>query len=514
MWLTEACVPLTVTLFSSEHLPLNLSCIENGSLKRAPLDPQGHADCQVRFQRSPLDKIRLLTNKTFRFAATKTSSIIRSKLPQASQSTTVSTTTATNASLQPIRVRAQPQHQPLHPLAYLKQSRSQTYLWFSSTPRTFATSTAKSTVRYDRSKFPTSRVSKTISQRGAVPFASTLRPNLTGGALPRSAGGYGVAGKGARYFSHTPSAQAQVIHNVNAGIRAFVLGGGKARFDGVDPVTSEKRFRSISKTADVVYKRWENSTTPRGSSLEFKISPTISALSPYAYSPSSPTNPSDFNLKTLHLNSPDVLDSLTTDFARALEDLAMIRADLHRLSAFGDLPLSLLNTPTGPVLSVRFPGCDADVVVRLCDEVGVRRGLVKEDEGWQNGQKDVEMALLFPFAPNGTPTYASSCEEDGGYYFDTKKSLRKEQVDWRNMLSPSAGTVDSMRDNTSFGSATPNSPVGSPESFSGYESLRGSDCASEDPYLYTTTPQQADSSGCEELESIYRFLQVCEDSRR
>ncbi len=470
--------------------------------------PQGNANAQF-----------------YRFAIDKTSSIIRAKLPQSS--------TTTNASLQPIRVYAQ--NQPIHPLAYLKQSRSQNNnRWFSTTARTFTTSTAKARtgVKYDRSSFPVSEVSKAISQRGSAPFASILRPNLTGGALPRSAGGYrlGGIGKGARHFSHTPGAQAQVIHNVSAGIRAFFVGGGKARFDGVDPVTGEKRFRSVSATEDGVYTQWESpiSSSMKGTNLEFKISPTITALCP-SFSP----DKSSFDMTSL--NDIDFLSTLTSDFARAIQDLSLILTDLRALSAFGDLPIFLTHTPTGPMLSVRFPGCDADLVSRLCDEVGVRRGVVVEDEGWHAAQigkpgqaeKDVEMALLFPFAPNDTPSLPS---EGGGYYFTDPSQRRRrrqpEYLDWRSMLSPSQRsqyTAQSLHDDYSVEDVTLKSrDLHAHSPISGYESLQDSDFASEDPYLHTESPvktatthrTRAESGEYEGLEGIYKFLQVCEEAKR
>lgn len=468
----------------------------------------------------------LLVPKVLRivkFAIDKTSSIIRAKIPQSSATS--------NASLQPVRIYAQ--NQPVHPLAYLKQSRSQnSNRWFSTTARTFTTSTAKAStgVKYERSTFPISKVSKTISQRGSAPFASTLRPNLTGGALPRSAGGYslGGAGKGARHFSHTPGAQAQVIHNVSTGIRAFFVGGGKARFDGVDPVTGEKRFRSISQTEDAVYMQWESpmSSSMKGTNLEFKLSPTITALCP-SFSSEKP------NFDATSLNDIDLLSTLTSDFARAIQDLSLILIDLRALSTFGDLPISLTHTPPGPILTVRFPGCDADLVSRLCDEVGVRRGLLIEDEGWHTAQagkagqaeKDVEMALLFPFAPNTTPSLPS---EGGEYYFTnaTQRPQRQpEQLDWRNMLSPSQHSqcsAESLHDNHSFEEMTFKSPdLHAHSPISGYESLRESDFASEDPYFHTASPVKAaahrtgaESGEYEGLEGIYKFLQVCEEARR
>lgn len=406
----------------------------------------------------------------------------------------------------------------MHPLAFLKKSRAQgTNRWFSTTTRTFTSSAKPSGPRYDRSKFPISKTSRAISQKGAAPFASTLRPNLTGGALPRSAGGYSLSGtgKGVRHFSHTPGAQAQVVQNVSAGIRAFFVGGGKARFNGMDPVTGEKRFRSISHTEDSVYTKWESPmVSMMGTSLVFKLNPMVTALCP-----SFSTLPQSLDSRTeiTSLNSNGLLDTLASDFARALKDLSLILADLRRLSTFGDLPISLLTTESGPVLSVRFPGCDADLVSRLCDEVGVRRGVIIEDEGWaEGGEKDVEMALLFPFAPSTSPSVVSEGEA-GAYYFD-EKPFQQEKLEWQNMLSPST-PGQSLYDNTSFEdiAATLRSPALNPHSpgQSGYESLRDSDFASDDPYYPAMSPLKASSHhSYEGVEGIYKFLQVCEDSTR
>ena len=361
-------------------------------------------------------------------------------------------------------------------------------------------------MRVDRSKYQTLRVGRTIQQAGASPFASTLRPNLTGGALPRSSGGYGLGGAGkARHFSHTTSCQAQVVHNVGNGIRAFVVGGGQVRYDGTDPVTGEKRFRKVTATQDQAYKRFDRSSSlSRGTSVEFKISPTITALSPLFSQRAGET--------TATLQSPEFLSTLSGDFARSLRSLSQILSDLQRLSNFGDLPISMKETPSGPVLIVRFPGCDADLVGRLCDEVGVTRGVICEDSAWQD-DKEVQMALLFPFAPNDSK--AAISEVDAFDYFDDlplATELKQEKLRWRNDLSSShQSSILDPYDRVSFKASTVKSPALHSYSPSGYESL-------EEPDSWTPSPRSpwnaksttvSGAQDFEGVEGIYNFIQLC-----
>ena len=262
----------------------------------------------------------------------------------------------------------------------------------------------------------------------------------------------------------------------------------------------------------------------RGTSLEFRLSPTITALSP-AFSASG----GDGGAATL--NTSGLLEALSGDLARAVRDLAIVLNDVNKLSALGDLPISLHHTAEGPILSVRFPGCDGDLVASLCDEVGVRRGLIKEDEDWVES-KEVEMALLFPFAPTTNRLACSEQHSSGPVpeeYFDEKpfavaeKEAKKDQLDWRNMLSPSNHSLGFERQSDfSFEEATLHSPSANHHSPSGYESLRESDFASDDPYYHAYSPQTglcspskvSASQEYEGLEGIYKFLQVCDDARR
>ncbi|MCJ1268709.1 hypothetical protein MMC22_008597 [Lobaria immixta] len=460
----------------------------------------------------------LLVPKALRiakFAISQTTALIRSKLPQ---STTSSTATA-GALLQPVHVNANPH--PTHPLAILKQFRSQ-HRWFSAAARNFSSkSGSQIRGRYDRSSFPVSKVSKTIALRGAAPFASTLRPNLTGGALPRSAGGYslgggGIAGRGARHFSHTPSAQAQVVQNVSAGIRAFFVGGGKARFDGLDGKNGEKRYKAVSRTEDEVLHKLDRhfKTHAKGTNLEFQLSPTITAFSTKI----STTDSTEFDVQTLLC--PDMLSNISIDFARALKDLSAVLADLQRLSALGDLPINFSHTPSGPILTCRFSGCDGRTVSRLCDEVNIQRGIVREDEAWER-DRDVEMALLFPFAPGSAGR--SEVGDEANDCFGPA-SATSEQLDWRHMMSPQEPFIpfNGLAANNEHEVPAPGGRQASlqqnSKSLSGYESLRESDFTEDDPYVQAeglqTRESASGSEGYEGLEGIYRFLKECEDARR
>lgn len=292
-----------------------------------------------------------------------------------------------------------------------------------------------------------------------------------------------------------------MLQNVNAGIRAFYINGSKARFDGTDPVTGENRFRAISQTEDKVYKQWAktpSTSLAKGTTLEFRLSPTITALSPSS------------NEETT-LQTSALLHNLSGDFFRTVHDLATISHDLSLLSRFGALPLSLSRTPNGPILAVRFPGCDAESVAHLCDEVGVTRGVIRGDAEWEES-KEVEMALLFPFAPSPDKPQErfNGSEIDVGEYFTTP--IPREHVDYRSMLStPSETSEDNsehLHETATFRSLRPD-----PASPFGYESL-GESAFVPTEELQTPTSTKSQGEEYEGLEGIYRFLQECDDARR
>ncbi len=402
-----------------------------------------------------------------------------------------------NAELKPVYVRNATRSQPIHPAAWLRQQKRGTR-WYSSSAyshlhtavRRYLSTGSHAGPRFDRSKLPSSNTSRFVAQlTGRAPFACTLRPNLTGGALPRTAGGYTIPGSGrvggARYFSHTPANSAQVVTNVSQAMRAFWLSGHRARYDGTGP-NGEKRYRAITVAQEEARARMANamrSHTP-GSFIDFRLSPTITALSPLGVAfPYATAEAFGMSVKpqagAASLHAEGFLDVLSVDFARAVKDLATIMTDLKRLSMLGDLPVTLEHHNT---LRVRFPGVDADTVERLCDDVGVQRGVVRQDPDF-DVCGGVSVALKFPFAPD--ESCAKTVTSPGG-------SLRSR---YSGDSEYEAAFVDEYEQN----------PWLSDPEEEGYESMS--------PPILSSASGDHCSEDFEGLEGIYRFIEECDRAR-
>ncbi|KAI0890475.1 uncharacterized protein GGS22DRAFT_183819 [Annulohypoxylon maeteangense] len=421
--------------------------------------------------------------RVVRTAAYKASKLIRAKIAAAARP-------ANNAVLEPVLARNAPR-QPVHPAAFLRQSKNRrwhsTYQNFNTAVRRFmSTGTGSGAPRIDRVKFAGTQTGRAIAQfTGRAPFASTLRPNLTGGALPRTAGGYGLgSGRvgGARYFSHTPVAQAQVIQNVSAAVRAFWISGQKAQFDGLT-ARGERKYRSVSALQEETTRKL--AALPRdvpGSYVDFRLNPTVTALSPLAAA--FPYQPAGFKAPALDattLNTDGFLDVLSGDFARALKDLTTTLADMKRLSSLGDLPVHLVK---GHTLRVRFPGVDRETVESLCDDLGVKRGIVMEDPDFA-AETGVTMALKFPFAPDASHD-TKTLTSPGG-------SLRSQDSFFR---------AEEELFEEGFSDLEDNPWLSLPADPEGYESM---------------SPPISSGEHCSEdfegLEGIYKFLEECDRSR-
>lgn len=388
----------------------------------------------------------------------------------------------------PAFARASPS-QPIHPSAVLRQSKrwASTHSRLVHAIRYFSTAGGSPAGSGRLASNVASSIRRTT---GRVPFATTLRPSLTGGALPRSAGGYSLGSgsvKGARYFSHTPEAPAQVIQSVSQAIRAFANAGLKAQYCGTDRRTGEKRWKTVSELQDKATKKMNSvpKATP-GSFIDFSINPTITALTPL--SSVAGYKASNMSMQTLHTEG--LLGILSTDFSRAVNELKLIEADVKALGSLGDLPMSLQSSR----LRVHFPGCDADTVERLAEELNLQRGVVGQDAEFDD-YVGTEIALLYPFAPSDTSPHPSPIL---GYSQQQSPEDRYSSPTTLSNTSIACDDFENMSDSWS-----------SPSAYDAVQSngLRDSEVRSrgfdrQAPFEY------------QDFEGIYRFIELCDNSRR
>ncbi|OLN81114.1 hypothetical protein CCHL11_09710 [Colletotrichum chlorophyti] len=410
--------------------------------------------------------------RLLRVSITKTTKIIRTKLASAAR--------PVQGEFAHIPIRATGR-QPVHPAALLRQKRAGR--WYSTQQNVHNTvrrwistagSGASAGPRFARAASPTSSTSRRVAQMtGRAPFASTLRPNLTGGTLQRTQGGYSIGG-GARYFSHTPAAPAQVMQNVSVAMRAFCLSGQKVRYNGIN-AHGDRCYRTVSELEQAAYVKMLGAARSNpGSFVDFHVSPTITALSPLAAAAAAGFTSANTVAPATTLNEDGFLDVLSIDFARALKDFAIIFADLKKLAVLGDLPVTM---EKGSVLRVRFPGVDAETVERLCDDAGIQRGVVGQDADFES-ETGVPMALRFPYAPDT----------------DDSKSLTSPGGSLRSLSGFEADLDEAFMEEMEE-----NPWMSEPE---GYES--GS-----------PTPRSSEqlSDDYEGLEGIYKFLEECERAK-
>lgn len=282
-----------------------------------------------------------------------------------------------------------------------------------------------------------------------------------------------------------------MINNVSQAVRAFFVSGQKAQFNGVNPQTGEKRYKSVSALQDQVNRTITSvpKVTP-GSFISFSINPTITALTPLT----AVKGFASFAEEKESLNKDGLIDILSVDFSRAVKELAAVLKDLQRLSALGDLPI----TYEASTLKIHFPGCDAETVERICDEFNVQKGVIHQDEEF-DAFVGTEIALLFPFAPSRTPSECS--------FYEKPVTDRHQPIDWQHMMTPSVASLNSdlysnhSEDGMDFEDLVEENPWALPSSPSGYESLHVSDADDMDHH----TPLEYQG-----IEGIYRFMEHCE----
>jgi hypothetical protein len=307
---------------------------------------------------------------------------------------------------------------------------------------------------------------------------------------------------GARYFSHTPQAPAQVIQNVSQAVRAFYVGGKKAQYDGMDPRTGEKRFKAVSELHDKATKTM--TSVPKaspGAFIDFSINPTITALTPL----SAVTGFSASSHKMEGLQTEGLMDVLTVDFSRALKELTGILGDLKKLTKLGDIPITYQNSN----LRVHFPGCDAETVEKLADELGVHRGIIGQDPGF-DAFVGTEIALLFPFAPSKTGSEASFYEKSVvNRTVRSNTGYAPTKLEEDNYTSPDFSVLSDAGIDFEYIADGSNPWLSSP---SGYESMHSSeifDSGQRESAANHHSPLEYQG-----IEGIYRFIEQCDNARR
>lgn len=195
-----------------------------------------------------------------------------------------------------------------------------------------------------------------------TPFATALRPRLTGGAFPRTASGYslgngGVAG--ARFFSHGPASPGEVITQVAQAMRAMAMGGKNA----AEEYRKQQNRGKAGVRAHLAAALVQDGTAP-GAYVDFHMAPTFTSLS---------------KLNKKSIGNQGFMASLDEDFTEIVNDVAAVWSELQKLATLGDLPVSLAKDKDDTI-RVHFAGCDRETVEKLCLEVGVMRGIVGEEE--------------------------------------------------------------------------------------------------------------------------------------
>jgi len=288
--------------------------------------------------------------RALRAVVKKGIAVIRDRLPQAGHDlASIEPALARNSQRiqQPAaRIRQQQQHHRSASNSYQNYTRNYTTYQYGG-----AGNAPKTPVRTAVSK-----ITKT------TPFASTLRPKLMG-ALPRSMNGYSLGGN-ARFFSHS-TAPAQVVQQVSAAMRAFVLSGKDMSY-----YASKRRSNTDTYVRGQIKMHLAAANTDRlapGAYVDFHIVPRFTSISE--------SDPLGYNC--LDNTRGGFMDELDGELNNAMRDISRVYQDLRKLSTLGELPVTLLSPAT---LRVHFRGCDADLVTALCDEVGVSTGVIHEDE--------------------------------------------------------------------------------------------------------------------------------------
>ncbi|KAI6250301.1 hypothetical protein HI914_01989 [Erysiphe necator] len=301
------------------------------------------------------------------------------------------------------------------------------------------------TVKCNGSRYPYSKTADAILKTtGRTPFTCILRSDLTAGIFPQTGVSYGIGGGcygSARFFSHTPTPLAQVIQKVSGAFRTFELSRKRApdcvKIQSVDRKI-DCSYYSENLALGQCYRHHE--THSLGSYIDFNIKPTLIC---FFRLDEDVLSMNDSEQYSTHLNTVGLLEEMSNDFSRITKDLSTIMNDIKSLSSLGNLPITWENFST---IRVHFPGHDSEYVERLCNDLGIQRGVVHQKKD-RKKVEDENISLVFPYAPNSVTNNSSTYDL---WPHSRDESVRSHRFDescvldhTENKFENSEGTLDS-----------------------------------------------------------------------
>lgn len=424
-------------------------------------------------------------------AISKSVSQIRSRVEAS-----IARQTSATGKLQPIYAHAQtPSHQAYNRIKVAKR-------WYTTAYRTILHHAA---INPNPSAEATGRVVSAMTKCTRIsPFATTLRPNLSAGAFPRTASGYSLGNggaAGARFFSHGPASPAQVISQVSQAMRAMANSGKNA----VDEYHQRDGMRGRAGVrAQLAAALAQNGTAP-GAYVDFHLGPTFTCLS---------------RLSKNSIADAVFMGALSEDFKAIVADVTAVFEDLQKLATLGDLPVSLAKDKDDTI-RVYFAGCDREIVERLCDEVDVNRGVIGEEEPFG-------FEFLMPTLDIHPVMVKQVSGMNRGFPHSTSpqppQRVREVNLYWQDMLSSDDEDGDSNLSEDGYGGgmmtmsgtgSTPAVSLGtegylfSGSSVSGISPVQWSSSSG-----YSPPPRSRPQLSQVEVQGIQRFLEQCDEYAR
>lgn len=172
--------------------------------------------------------------------------------------------------------------------------------------------------------------------------------------------------------------------------------------------------------------------------VEWSLTPLVTSIPRNTWT--GPTTDDD-PAATATLSSTRISIGLAADFARAVQHLATVLADLERLRVLGDLPVRM--APNGSAIWVVFAGRELEDVAHICDDLGVRRGVVKDVGSKTRGEEIEWWRMMDAQKVEGlekvTTVWNASASDESGVLVEDDGPV-VEWRDWKELEAESEGT--------------------------------------------------------------------------